>query len=74
MKVDIASDGMVDWDEFCTYMMLQFEENDKSIKNKSCPFGSKPNIVKIDHNKVRAFRLDLHPSTSKLKMYIHPTF
>lgn len=52
LQVDIASDGLVDWDEFCTYMMLQFEENDQSRKNSNSTFCPKPNIVKIDHNKV----------------------
>lgn len=50
--MDIASDGLVDWDEFCTYLMLQFEENDQASKVKTNTFVPKPNIVKIDHNKV----------------------
>ena len=52
LQVDIASDGLVDWDEFCTYLMLQFEENDQASKVKTNTFVPKPNIVKIDHNKV----------------------
>lgn len=50
-KVDIASDGLVDWDEFCTYLMLQFEENDQATKANGNTFIPKPNIVRIDHNK-----------------------
>lgn len=50
-KVDIASDGLVDWDEFCTYLMLQFEENDQASKLNGSTFVPKPNIVRIDHNK-----------------------
>lgn len=50
-KVDIASDGLVDWDEFCTYLMLQFEENDQAAKVNGSTFSPKPNIVRIDHNK-----------------------
>lgn len=50
-KVDIASDGLVDWDEFCTYLMLQFEENDQATKVNGNTFIPKPNIVRIDHNK-----------------------
>lgn len=50
-KVDIASDGLVDWDEFCTYLMLQFEENDQATKVNSNTFIPKPNIVRIDYNK-----------------------
>ena len=51
-KVDIASDGLVDWDEFCTYLMLQFEENDQAAKVNGSTFSPKPNIVRIDYNKV----------------------
>ena len=50
--MDIASDGLVDWDEFCTYLMLQFEENDQATKVNGNTFIPKPNIVRIDHNKV----------------------
>ncbi|XP_029193047.2 WD repeat-containing protein on Y chromosome-like isoform X1 [Acropora millepora] len=50
-KVDIASDGLVDWDEFCTYLMLQFEENDQAAKVNGSTFSPKPNIVRIDYNK-----------------------
>ncbi|XP_065845718.1 cilia- and flagella-associated protein 337-like [Oscarella lobularis] len=28
MKIDSNSDGHIDWDEFCTYMMLEFREKD----------------------------------------------
>lgn len=52
LQVDIASDGLVDWDEFCTYLMLQFEENDQASKVSGNTFVPKPNIVRIDHNKV----------------------
>lgn len=52
LQVDIASDGLVDWDEFCTYLMLQFEENDQASKVSGSTFVPKPNIVRIDHNKV----------------------
>ncbi|KAK6478274.1 WD repeat-containing protein on Y chromosome [Huso huso] len=27
-KVDTSCDGYVDWDEFCTYMKLQYKEKD----------------------------------------------
>ncbi len=26
MKIDTSCDGHVDWDEFCSYMMLEFDE------------------------------------------------
>lgn len=52
LQVDIASDGLVDWNEFCTYLMLQFEENDQASKASGNTFVPKPNIVRIDHNKV----------------------
>ncbi|KAK3705152.1 hypothetical protein QZH41_003758 [Actinostola sp. cb2023] len=61
-KVDIASDGLVDWDEFCTYMMIQFKEHDLTTKyGKS--FSPKFNIARIVHNKETTSRIlrDFNP-------------
>lgn len=27
MKIDTSCDGRVDWNEFCSYMMLEYEKN-----------------------------------------------
>ena len=62
--MDIASDGLVDWDEFCTYLMLQFEENDQATKVNGNTFVPKPNIVRIDHNKVHKVIMQLLAAAS----------
>ena len=42
MKIDTSCDGRVDWDEFCSYMMLEYEKNQPTeggLKlNESKPF------------------------------------
>ncbi|XP_020912310.1 WD repeat-containing protein on Y chromosome isoform X2 [Exaiptasia diaphana] len=61
-KVDLASDGLVDWDEFCTYMMIQFKDHDDTTKyGKS--FSPKLNITRIAHNKETTTRIlrDFNP-------------
>ncbi|XP_031555888.1 WD repeat-containing protein on Y chromosome-like [Actinia tenebrosa] len=55
-KVDIASDGLVDWDEFCTYMMIQFKEHDVTTKYGKGSFNPKMNIARIAHNKETTIR------------------
>ncbi|XP_076818537.1 cilia- and flagella-associated protein 337-like isoform X2 [Clavelina lepadiformis] len=31
MKIDSSSDGEIDWDEFCTYMQLEYAEKEEAI-------------------------------------------
>ena len=28
MKIDTSSDGYIDWDEFCSYMQLEYAEKE----------------------------------------------
>ena len=30
MKIDSSSDGEINWDEFCTYMQLEYAEKEES--------------------------------------------
>lgn len=62
-QVDIASDGMVDWDEFCTYMMIQFKEHDVTTNHGKGSFNPKMNIARIAHNKETTTRIlkDFNP-------------
>lgn len=34
MKIDWASEGAITWDEFCTYMQLEYAEKEDSYKRK----------------------------------------
>jgi WD40 repeat protein len=46
-KLDVTSDGCVDWNEFCTYILVQLKENDYISKKKQLPFQSEPRIRHI---------------------------
>ncbi|XP_076809582.1 cilia- and flagella-associated protein 337-like isoform X1 [Clavelina lepadiformis] len=50
-KMDTACDGYVDWNEFCTYMLLQMREIEHLQKMKLIPFASAAIIKQIFHNK-----------------------
>ena len=38
MKIDTNCDGTVDWDEFCTYMLLEYQEKEVMAGEKLPPF------------------------------------
>lgn len=61
-KLDTSADGYVDWNEFITYMMLHYRENDYVRTKKSLPFQQEPVIRHIIPNKqettVRVFLVD----------------
>ncbi|PIK37549.1 putative WD repeat-containing protein on Y chromosome [Apostichopus japonicus] len=46
-KVDTSADGMVDWNEFCTYMLLHYRENDKVIHKQGVACLMEPTIIHI---------------------------
>ncbi|KAK3091715.1 hypothetical protein FSP39_022107 [Pinctada imbricata] len=50
-KLDTSLDGYVDWNEFCTYMLLLYRENDYMRTKREIPFLSEPKIRHIDHTK-----------------------
>ncbi|KAL5257249.1 hypothetical protein ACHWQZ_G012248 [Mnemiopsis leidyi] len=49
-KVDASCDGMVDWNEFCTYMLLQYQEKD-AVHNRNAPFRREEKYVKDSASK-----------------------
>lgn len=52
-KVDISSDGLVDWDELCSYILLRLREKDVVQKSSSGKvFNCPPKIIKIERSKV----------------------
>ncbi len=38
MKIDTNCDGTVDWDEFCTYMLLEYQEKEVMAGEKLLPY------------------------------------
>ena len=38
MKIDTNCDGTVDWDEFCTYMLLEYQEKDSMTRSGHLPY------------------------------------
>ncbi|CAL1530117.1 unnamed protein product [Lymnaea stagnalis] len=51
MKLDTSSDGYVDWNEFCSYLLLTFRENDYLRTKTEIPFMLEPKIRHIVHNR-----------------------
>ncbi|XP_059147520.1 WD repeat-containing protein on Y chromosome-like [Physella acuta] len=51
MKLDTSCDGYVDWDEFCTYLLLLYRENDYLRTKSEIPFMVEPRIRHIVHNR-----------------------
>lgn len=66
----------MDWDEFCTYMMIQFKEHDDTTKHGKS-FSPKLNITRIIHNKETTTRIlrDFNPmryvTVSKVRLVDH---
>ncbi|KAK6170880.1 hypothetical protein SNE40_019170 [Patella caerulea] len=50
-KLDTSCDGYVDWNEFCTYMLLLYRENDYLRSKKEIPFLQEPKIRHIVQNR-----------------------
>ena len=43
---------MVDWNEFCTYMLLHYKESDAMKRKQAMPFTGLPRIRHVGPNKV----------------------
>ena len=41
--MNVTGDGLVDWEEFCSYMLTQYLEKD-SLKQKMLPFQDPPKV------------------------------
>lgn len=64
-QLDTSLDGYVDWNEFCTYMLLLYRENDYMRTKREIPFLVEPKLRHIVHNRVRTIWLQ---SSSVQKM------
>ena len=52
-QLDTSADGFVDWNEFATYMLLHYRENDYLRTKKEIPFSNTdPRIKHILQNRV----------------------
>ena len=46
MKIDWSSDGAITWDEFCTYMQLEYaEKEDSYLRSKDVAFHLPAKII-----------------------------
>lgn len=52
LQLDTSCDGYVDWNEFCTYMLLLYREQDYLRAKQEMPFMVEPVIRHIVHNRV----------------------
>ncbi|XP_060573290.1 WD repeat-containing protein on Y chromosome-like isoform X4 [Ruditapes philippinarum] len=51
MKLDSSVSGYVDWNEFCTYLLLLYRENDYMRTKREIPFLVEPKIRHIVQNR-----------------------
>ena len=49
MKIDTNCDGTVDWDEFCTYMLLEYKERQDMNYVNETPFPNPFRYVSNNH-------------------------
>lgn len=50
MKIDWSSEGSITWDEFCTYMQLEYaEKEDSYLRAKEVVFQTPARIENIPH-------------------------
>ncbi|CAH1777712.1 unnamed protein product [Owenia fusiformis] len=49
-KIDVSSDGEITWDEFCTYMQLEYaEKEDSYLRSKEVAFHIPAKVVNTPH-------------------------
>ena len=51
-QLDSSASGYVDWNEFCTYLLLLYRENDYMRTKREIPFLVEPKIRHIVQNRV----------------------
>ncbi|XP_065898350.1 cilia- and flagella-associated protein 337-like isoform X2 [Dysidea avara] len=47
VKIDTTCDGLIDWNQFCSYLLMQFQDKDRLVYGRPVPFQSQ---VKLRHN------------------------
>eukprot|EP00794_Sanderia_malayensis_P009211 gene9211-10185_t len=63
-KIDRSHEGLVSWDNFCTYIIMRFQEQDLTNSNKEIPFITKPRILRLPNVKeaVSKIMIDYNPT------------
>lgn len=51
-EVDTSCDGLIDWNKFCTYLLLYYKERDYMKAKKEIFLGREPLIRHCVQNKV----------------------
>lgn len=61
MKIDTNCDGTVDWDEFCTYMLLEYKERQDMNYVNETPFPNPFRLISNPHRNsvVGTFHINL---------------
>nr|XP_039255477.1 uncharacterized protein LOC120332325 [Styela clava] len=49
MKIDSSSDGEIDWDEFCTYMQLEYAEKEEAFLRSKRVMFTLPAVCSTSH-------------------------
>ena len=44
---------MINWDNFCTYIIMRFQEQDLSNSTRDIPFIAKPRVIRFPNIKVK---------------------
>ena len=65
-QLDSQASGYVDWNEFCTYLLLLYRENDYMRTKREIPFLEEPKIRHIVQNRVGDFNSSLLASAENL--------
>ena len=58
-QLDSTCDGYVDWNEFCTYLLLLYRENDYMSTKREIPFLAEAKITHVIHNRVGYLTVEL---------------
>ena len=70
--MNVTGDGLVDWEEFCSYMLTQYLEKD-SLKQKMLPFQDPPKVRSM-FCKVSPPQPPHHQSTTTVKVSTMATY
>jgi len=57
-QIDTTCDGLINWNQFCSYLLMQFQDKDKLMYGRPVPFQSQ---VKLRHNLYNKVCLSVPP-------------
>ncbi|XP_065065751.1 WD repeat-containing protein on Y chromosome-like isoform X2 [Rhopilema esculentum] len=63
-KIDRSHEGLINWDNFCTYIIMRYQEQDLSSSSREIPFIAKPRVIKFPNIKetISKVMLDYNPT------------